>query len=583
MYKVEFVKSALDDKNIAKKSKCILSISMGVEAYEDYKLIAILSLINKTFSECKIIVGDTLHRHNTGFESDQEKLNSALKKGDEWLNRNFTYFIRELKIPFQIIRWDSFLRTPGYQEYYDVIESKYNNDSNYHQIFNETAKEFLSRKDRSGEENAAQVPASLAYLKEEAAAMCLWPELACEYEVYYNKRNGVTDLIYRDILKTQYPNLLQPLSLRFKKQKVFKDVVSVANTFALNHLIEIMPGHIFWKNKDGVYLGCNLEQVKYYGFDAPEEVINKTDNEIMGERIGNMLRENDLMIMKQNKIVTLEEENNGEFFLSSKTAIRDSNGNAVGIIGCAVNITQQKLLEAKLRKQTDLLSKTVLAKDRFLNNLSHEIKTPLHIISALTEELHQNFSQISDNEKFGYIELLNSTTQKLLKFVQNILILAKAKKRDLKGNFEATNLVDLVMAVIDEIKVISPAEISLVVSGDQKIIASCTATQIEQVIRNLLENAIKYGNNKPIRVKIENDESEVKIAVIDQGIAVPDDEKLKIFEAFEEGSRTKSMAGGTGLGLAICKDILNLHKGKIWVESKDGVGSKFVFTLPLSN
>jgi hypothetical protein len=99
MYKVEFIKSALEDPTIPKFSKCILSISIGAEAYEGHKLIAILSLIDKHFSECKVIVGDTLNRYN--FEgNEQERRALALQKGDDWLNRNLTYFVKNLTIPF---------------------------------------------------------------------------------------------------------------------------------------------------------------------------------------------------------------------------------------------------------------------------------------------------------------------------------------------------------------------------------------------------------------------------------------------------------------------------------------------------
>jgi hypothetical protein len=130
MYKVEFIKSALESPKIDKSSKCILSISLGAEAYEVHKLISILSLINKTFSECKVIIGDTLNRHNIPGDMDEARA-MALQKGDEWLNRNLTYFVKGMTIPFQIIRWDFFLNSAGYQDHYQHVDFLYHNNKEF--------------------------------------------------------------------------------------------------------------------------------------------------------------------------------------------------------------------------------------------------------------------------------------------------------------------------------------------------------------------------------------------------------------------------------------------------------------------
>jgi two-component system aerobic respiration control sensor histidine kinase ArcB len=447
-------------------------------------------------------------------------------------------------------------------------------------MFDLTAQHFIRNKSFNADEAKVAFLRSIDYLKEEAAAMCLWPKLDCHYEIYYSKRSGPMSLTYDTLLKTQYPHLLQPLSLRFKKQKNSKNIISINDTFALHHLIQIMPGHVFWKNKDGVYLGCNLKQAQYYGFDSPDCVVNKTDSDILGAEVGATLRKNDLEIMSHTGVSTIEESNKGDIFLSSKTAIRDPNGNAVGIIGCAINITEQKRLEIDLRQQTEVLTEALKIREYFLNNLSHEIKTPLHVITALANELDEDNGDLSAEERQEYRHLLNITTQKLLCFVQNILMTAKAKQGKLTSDFTRIDLIALIKKIIKEMQVISSAPIDMLCQEDQKVEVKCAAHQIEQVIRNLIENAIKYGKNTPIEVKIESDHDNVRTTVSDRGIGVPENERLKIFEAFEESSRTKTFAGGTGLGLSICKDILNVHNGKIWVEQNTPAGSRFIFTIP---
>ena len=220
MYKVEFNKSELHDPNIPKSSRCILAISMGVEAYEKHKLIGILKLINRNFQECIIVVGDTLNRYNAALQQQGGDLEAlTLKQGEDWLNRNLAYFVKELQIPFKVIRWNSFLSLPNFEMHSKKIEHLYQTNDNYRTVFDDTAEEFINRQGHpDNSKNSHHFHQCIKYLKEEAAVMCLWTELNCEYEIYYNKRNGVMDLIYQDLLKPAYPDLLQPISLRFKRK-----------------------------------------------------------------------------------------------------------------------------------------------------------------------------------------------------------------------------------------------------------------------------------------------------------------------------------------------------------------------------
>ena len=185
MHKVEFNKSELEDHHIPSSSKCILAVSMGVEAYEKHKLIGILKLINSHFQECVIIVGDTLNRYNFCISQCPKESHEALslKKGEEWLNRNLTYIVKELQIPFKVIRWNSFINAPNFNLYLQKIEDLYQTNNQYKTVFDNTAIEFLNRQDHPYiSKDSHFFHECLSYLKEEAAAMFLWTELNCEYE-----------------------------------------------------------------------------------------------------------------------------------------------------------------------------------------------------------------------------------------------------------------------------------------------------------------------------------------------------------------------------------------------------------------
>lgn len=587
MCEIEFNITGLSSKIISGSSKCIIFFNLGIEEYSGEKLKALLSLINKNFNECTIILGDSLQRHNFPFfkEHSKESFEKACNnEGTEWLNQNFHYFIDELKIPFKIVRWNYFLNHEKYPEFLKKIEELCQNNENYNSILAKTAEEYIDRQSSLASKNKEIYDACYKYLIEEAAAMCIWPEFQSEYEIYISKRNDLMNLVYQDILKPEYGNLLQPLSLRYKKKNNEKDIQSVLDSDALKNIVEILPGNIYWKNKDGVYLGCNVELARYYGYNSVSDIINKTDYDFFEKDIADKLREHDIYIMKEQTPKIIEERNLDDYFLSNKAPIKNLKGEIIGIVGCSINITPQKDLEIKkLKKQTLVLTEALKTKDRFLNNISHEIRTPLHVISAIISELSTEYYNLSDDERLEFIKLTKNTTDKLTKFVKNILLLAKSKKKNLNSKFENVDMIELAKSVIDEISVISSSDISIDIPDEhEKIIVSCTKYQIEQVIRNLLENSIKYGLNKPINVRVSKDKNDAKIEFIDQGLGIPKDERIKIFEAFQESSITQNMSGGTGLGLAICKDILNLHKGKIWVNPDYTSGAHFIFTLPLS-
>ena len=596
MYKTEFIKSDLDNKQLSPDAKCVLSISLELQkpdtiTREGDKLISTLHLINKNFKECTIVLGEALQRYNyifSGSHSLHDYTKLCYKYGDQWLKNYNSCIAKELKIPFKIIRWDYFMTHPKFQESLKRIEVLYKTDDTYKQAFNETIENFLDRrkkhhhgKNLSDKEVKIWFQTCLDYLKEEIASFCLYPEFGCQYEIYRTKRTPILRLVYEDLLKKESPNLLQPISLRFKKIKDHIPAEEVSETLTLKNLLEILPGHIYWKNRDGIYLGCNLQQANYYGLNSAEKILNRTDFDVLPESVAKKIRHNDLKIMKEGITSVFEESNKGDYFLSSKSPIKNDLGENIGVIGCSVNITKQKSLEQKLKVQTNVLSETVRTKDRFLNNLSHEIRTPIHIMSSIIEELHNHYYHLSDAEKTDFIKLLHTSVKKISKLATNMLLLAKKKKGILALHLENINLTQLVQSVVDELSVIAKSTITII--SPNPVYAECTKYQIEQVARNLIENAIKYGRDKPIKIVITHNATQAVVEVIDNGIAIPKDELIKIFEAFEEGSRTKSLSGGTGLGLAISKDIINLHQGKIWVESEDGVGSKFTFIIPIKS
>lgn len=337
------------------------------------------------------------------------------------------------------------------------------------------------------------------------------------------------------------------------------------NTLTIENIIAKTPGHVYWKNTEGLYLGCNDAQALSFGLESNKAVVGKHDHELFEnkkeyEKI--VAHDQEVINTQQSKIIEEEAKfNNKEMlFLSHKSPLIDKDGKTHGMVGVSIDITQQKKLEKALYKQTQELQDALDEKKRFLNNLSHEIRTPLHIIKAISEELYQHLHELSKDEVKKFLKTLVENNQRLMNLLTNMLDIARNQEQKTHFNFQNHNIVSIIDNCINEFKQIASITLK---SDNKKITVSCDEIKISQVIRNILDNAVKYGKKLPITVLVSLKSNKVFIKVKDQGIGIPINEQKKIFEPFFQSTKTRAKNGGTGLGLSICKDIILAHNGKI--------------------
>lgn len=220
-------------------------------------------------------------------------------------------------------------------------------------------------------------------------------------------------------------------------------------------------------------------------------------------------------------------------------------------------------------------------KSDFLANMSHELRSPLTALRGGVDYLKRTVSMPGNRD---YLAIIDKNLSRLIYLVSDLFDFTKIEANKVEWSFQRENVTALVQEVVE---ITSPTAmekyISMNVTSPGDIFAKIDLERIQQVLVNLIENAIKFSDHgTEIGVDVsENDES-VLIAIKDQGIGISEDNLLVIFEKFRTlpSSGDRNKGAGTGLGLAICKGIIQGHGGKIWAESTPGKGSIFYCSLP---
>ncbi len=224
-----------------------------------------------------------------------------------------------------------------------------------------------------------------------------------------------------------------------------------------------------------------------------------------------------------------------------------------------------------------------LAKSEFFANMSHELRTPLHGILSFAGFGIKKYASADQEKLLHYFIKIDESGQILLDLLNDLLDLARLESGKMIFEFQQANLITHISKVIDEqSSFMAEKNISVHFSKPQfAATAMIDPVKIKQVLRNLLNNAIKFSPiGSKIRVDLKEGNNYLVVMVRDQGPGIPEKELQSVFEKFIQSSETKSGAGGTGLGLSICRNIISAHEGSIWAENHSEGGALLSFKIP---
>lgn len=236
---------------------------------------------------------------------------------------------------------------------------------------------------------------------------------------------------------------------------------------------------------------------------------------------------------------------------------------------------------AVLHDVTELMRLEDVRRD-FVANASHELRTPLAAIRGFAETLLESVSLAPEDQK-SYLEVIHRHAQRLSNIVEDLLALSTIESRTVKLEIAPIDVETVARSLIADSGLrFEEREIRVRLDVPNGSTALADARALDQVLSNLIDNAVKYTEpGGTIDVTIESEGPRVRVVVRDSGIGIPAEDTARIFERFYRVDRARSRAlGGTGLGLSIVKHLVQAMGGEIFVQSELGEGSSFIFTLP---
>lgn len=315
-----------------------------------------------------------------------------------------------------------------------------------------------------------------------------------------------------------------------------------------------------------------VHNISFPGF-GPDDIIGKTDRQMKTvsrlnlEKLEQLKRE----IVKTKKTQTVElnigTEKKPRFLEVTIQPEIDWRGNVKGIYGISVDITKRKMMEEK--------------KDEFLSIASHELRTPLTSIKGYVQILERVIRDTGNGKARVYLNRTKVYVDKLGGLISDLLDVTKIQSGKLQLNMETFDLGELIDQAVESAQLITDTH-RIVKKGSVHLRLTGDKNRLEQVLANLLSNAIKYSPHADqVIVSSKQEDRRVVVSVQDFGIGIPAASRPRLFSRFYRVEQSARQFTGLGIGLYISQEIVTRHGGDMRVESEEGKGSVFSFSLPL--
>ena len=357
-------------------------------------------------------------------------------------------------------------------------------------------------------------------------------------------------------------------------------------------ILDHIPGLIFYKDTKNNFIRVNKYLAQLHG-KSKEELEGKNLSDLYPKEDADNYYQDDLAVInsglaRMNIIEPLETKNGVKWVSTSKIPFVNTNGETIGVIGMSIDITERKLAEQKIELKNEELEKSNAVKDKFLSIIAHDLKSPFNSIVGYCDLLVERVQE-EDYDGIGkFAEIISQSSHRAVNLLMNLMEWAQSQTGRMEFNpehFEMKSLINEMEFLFEDIAIQKNIILNKVLPITSPVFAD--KAMIGTVLRNLIANAIKFTEpGGKIMISAEVKRNGLTVSVADSGIGIPKNRIETLFSIDESYSTPgTNNEKGTGLGLILCKEFIEKHGGRIWVESnRDGSsgkkGTSFHFTIP---
>jgi PAS domain S-box-containing protein len=358
----------------------------------------------------------------------------------------------------------------------------------------------------------------------------------------------------------------------------------------LDSIVENIPDIVFVKDAQTLhFVRVNRAAEEVFGISR-SAMVGGCDADFFPTHEAEYFASQDRAAIAGRRLVVIEEEqvstrSNGVRSVSTKKIpILDENGNPIYLLGISRDTTVQKESEKRLR-QAEELERETRAQSAFLATMTHELRTPLTSIIGFSEMLEDGLPGALNEKQARYVVNILTSARHLLHLVGEVLDLAKLSAGRMELHRTEADLGGAIRRVCAAIQPLGDKKHIVIHAdtGDDDLAAFVDEQRVDQILHNLLSNAVKFT---PAGGRVDaiarRKEGCIEVVVRDNGVGIDAADRDRIFRDFVQGDSSYTRAQqGTGLGLALTKRLVELHGGRIRVDSALGTGSAFTFSLPI--
>jgi PAS domain S-box-containing protein len=352
----------------------------------------------------------------------------------------------------------------------------------------------------------------------------------------------------------------------------------------LSILVQTIPDLVWLKSVDGVFFWCNSSVERLLGAKE-EDIIGRTDYEFFDQELADFVRANDRKAMAADgpcineEWLTFADDGHRALCETIKTPMRDGEGQVIGVLGIARDITARHQAEQQLKATLAELARSNEELAQFAYVASHDLQEPLRMVSSYTQLLARRYQGRLDADADEFIAFAVDGANRMQLLITDLLAYSRVGTRGKR--FEPTDFAATLGAALINLKA-AIGESGAEVTHDPLPTLRADKSQITQLFQNLIANAVKFHGGEPPRIHVSavQQGQEWLFSIRDNGIGIEPQYADGIFAIFHR-LHTREEFPGTGIGLAICKKTVERHGGRIWVESELGKGSTFHFTIAI--